>query len=206
MSRTELHNPDSALRLSDECAAKTPPRERILTSAAELFRTHGFGAVGVEIIAEQANSNKMTLYRHFGSKEELLCACLRMHAEKTTRIWLSLEEEYPDDPKRQLRAWVEGATEVVFSDDSACLLANAAFEQKDPNHCIHQIIADAKETYRLKLTDLCRRAGIAQAEELADALTLLFDGARISSQSSGPEGPHQRLKQSCLAMINAFSR
>ena len=206
MSRTELHNPDSALRLSDESAAKTPPRERILTSAAELFRTHGFGAVGVEIIAEQANSNKMTLYRHFGSKEELLCACLRMHADKTTEVWRALEEQYPDDPKRQLRAWVEGATEVVFSDESACLLANAAFEQKDPNHCIHKIIADAKEGYRLKLTDLCRRAGIAQAEELADALTLLFDGARISSQSAGPEGPHQRLKQSCLAMINAFSR
>ncbi len=51
MSRTELHNPDSALRLLDECAAKTPPRERILTSATELFRTNGFGAVGVEIIA-----------------------------------------------------------------------------------------------------------------------------------------------------------
>jgi AcrR family transcriptional regulator len=206
MSTTGLHDPDIAARAGCEEDLKRPPRERILSSATELFRTHGIGAVGVESIAELANSNKMTLYRHFGSKEELLCACLRLHAENTTRIWRSLEERFPDNPAQQLRAWVEEATGVVFSDASACLLANAAVEQKDPNHCIHRIIADAKEGYRIKLTDLCRRAGIAQAEELADALTLLFEGARISSQSSGPEGPHQKLKQSCLAMINAFSR
>lgn len=206
MSRTELHDPDSAAHPEGDMDVKRPPRERILSSATELFRTHGFGSVGVEIIAELANSNKMTLYRHFGSKEELLCACLRLHAEKNTEIWRSLEERYPGDAPRQLRAWVEEVTEMVFSDPSGCLLANAAVEQKDPNHCIHQIIADAKETNRVRLTNLCRRAGVAQAEELADALTLLFEGARISSQSSGPEGPHQKLKQSCLAMIDAFSR
>ena len=187
-------------------AAKRPPRERILTSATELFRTQGIGAVGVEIIAELANSNKMTLYRHFGSKEELLCACLRQNADKVAELWQSLERRYPADPKRQLHAWVEEATGVVFSDASACLLANAAVEQKDPNHPVHRIVAEAKESYRTQLADLCRRAGIEQAEELADALSLLFEGARISSQSAGPEGPHQKLKQSCIAMINAFSR
>lgn len=107
---------------------------------------------------------------------------------------------------QQLRAWVEEATDVVFSDASACLLANAAIEQKDPAHAIHQIVAEAKENYRMQLADLCRRAGVAQAEELADALSLLFEGARISSQSAGPEGPHQKLKQSCICMVNAFSR
>ncbi|GLS30997.1 transcriptional regulator, TetR family [Mesorhizobium albiziae] len=206
MSRTELHDPDIALHSGCDGEIKRPPRERILNSASELFRTHGIGAVGVEIIAELANSNKMTLYRHFGSKEELLCACLRMHAEKTTEIWQSLEDRYPGDAAKQLRAWVEEVTDVVFSDNSACLLANVAVEQKDPNHGIHRIIADAKEAYRVKLTDLCRRAGVAEAEQLADALTLLFEGARIISQSAGPDGPHQKLKQSCLAMINAFSR
>ena len=209
MSRTDL--PDAATAqispdTTQSAGAKRPPRERILTSATELFRTQGIGAVGVEIIAELANSNKMTLYRHFGSKEELLCACLRQNAEKVAELWQSLEKRYPSDPLRQLHAWVEEATGVVFSDSSACLLANAAVEHKDPDHPVHRIVAAAKESYRTQLADLCRRAGVEQAEELADALSLLFEGARISSQSAGPEGPHQKLKQSCIAMINAFSR
>ena len=148
----------------------------------------------------------MTLYRHFGSKEELLCACLRQNAGNVAELWQSLEKRYPSDPLRQLHAWVEEATGVVFSGANACLLANAAVEHKDPNHPVHRIVAEAKESYRTQLADLCRRAGVEQAEELADALSLLFEGARISSQSAGPEGPHQKLKQSCIAMINAFSR
>lgn len=209
MSRTYL--PDTAIAqispdTTQAAGAKRPPRERILTSATELFRTQGIGAVGVEVIAELANSNKMTLYRHFGSKEELLCACLRQNAGNVAELWQSLEKRYPSDPLGQLHAWVEEATGVVFSGANACLLANAAVEHKDPNHPVHRIVAEAKESYRTQLADLCRRAGVEQAEELADALSLLFEGARISSQSAGPEGPHQKLKQSCIAMINAFSR
>ena len=51
-----------------------PPRERILAIAAELFYRHGIRAVGVDSIAERAGTNKMTLYRHFASKDELVAA------------------------------------------------------------------------------------------------------------------------------------
>ena len=116
----------------------------------------------------------------------MLCACLRQNADKVAELWQSLERRYPADPKRQLLAWVEEATDVVFSDASACLLANAAVEQKDPNHPVHRIVAEAKERYRTQLADLCRRAGVEQAEELADALSLLFEGARISDRAPAP--------------------
>ncbi len=45
------------------------PRDRILAAAADLFYRHGIRAVGVEAIAEAARTNKMTLYRHFPSKD-----------------------------------------------------------------------------------------------------------------------------------------
>ena len=54
-----------------------PPRERILAVARELFYRRGIHAVGVDAIAEAASTNKMTLYRHFSSKDELVAACLR---------------------------------------------------------------------------------------------------------------------------------
>ena len=52
-----------------------PPRDRILVAARELFYRHGIRAVGVETIAEAAATNKMTLYRHFGSKEIGRASC-----------------------------------------------------------------------------------------------------------------------------------
>src|SRR5258707_12830090 len=59
------------------------PRERILSSALDLFYRHGIHAVGVDASAEAAATNKMTLYRHFDSKDLLVAECLtRFRAER----------------------------------------------------------------------------------------------------------------------------
>src|SRR3954453_1990874 len=87
-------------------APAKPPRERILDAASELFYRHGIRGVGVDAIAEAADSNKMTLYRHFASKDELVVECLREVACDADAIWKSFESTYPGDPLAQLHAWV----------------------------------------------------------------------------------------------------
>ncbi len=62
---------------------RIPPRARILAVAGDLFYRHGIRAVGVEAIAEAAGTNKMTLYRHFASKDELVAEYLRQSAKLT---------------------------------------------------------------------------------------------------------------------------
>ena len=66
--------------LTHERDEKIPPRDRILAAAGELFYRHGIRAVGVESIAEAAETNKMTLYRHFASMDELVAEYLRQSA------------------------------------------------------------------------------------------------------------------------------
>ena len=85
-----------------------PPRERILAIAADLFYRHGIRAVGVDSIAEGAGTNKMTLYRHFASKDELVADYLRECARLATANWDRLEAEHPGDPLAQLRGCVDG--------------------------------------------------------------------------------------------------
>ena len=51
-------------------------RERILTTAYGLFCRHGIGSVGVDTIIDQSGVAKMTLYRHFRSKDDLVLAVL----------------------------------------------------------------------------------------------------------------------------------
>src|SRR6201987_873046 len=79
------------------------PRERIVAAACDLFYRHGIRAVGVEAIAEAAGTNKMTLYRHFSSKDELVAECLRRVASQADALWESLAAEHPGDARAQLR-------------------------------------------------------------------------------------------------------
>src|SRR5215471_12814619 len=100
-----------SIDVSVEKAEKTPPRARILAVARELFYRDGIRAVGVDAIAEAAGTNKMTLYRHFASKDELVADYLRECARLAANNWDRLEAEHPGDPLAQLRGWIARMTE-----------------------------------------------------------------------------------------------
>jgi AcrR family transcriptional regulator len=176
-------------------ASPAPPRERILAVARDLFYRHGIRAVGVEAIAEAAATNKMTLYRHFGSKDELVAAYISELAKEGDQVWATLAEAYPGDPHAQLEGWVRHVEQIFIDrEDRGCAIANAAVELRDMDHPARQIIDDYKTRKRDKLVSLFRDAGYAEPEVLADEVFLLFEGARISIQCcSGPSGPASRV-------------
>ena len=80
-------------------AKSIPPRERLLKAAEELFHRYGIRGVGVEAIAEAADTNKMTLYRHFPSKDELVAEWLRGIVAEKERMWSEIDAKHPDDPR-----------------------------------------------------------------------------------------------------------
>jgi len=80
---------------------KVGPRGRIVAVAQDLFYRHGIRAVGVDTIAAAAGTNKMTLYRHFPSKDLLIAECLRNFAEECERDWERFSATYPDDADGQ---------------------------------------------------------------------------------------------------------
>jgi AcrR family transcriptional regulator len=184
--------------LNPACAevAKLPPRERILASARELFYRHGIRAVGVEAVAEAAGTNKMTLYRHFSSKDELVAECMRQFAGEVDGWWENLSREHAGHPRAQLSAWLRdvGAS-VADPADRGCALVNAAVELPEKEHPARCVIEQFKIAQRNNLAQLCEAAGAKDANLLADELFLLIEGARVCSQSLGPKGPSSRVVQ-----------
>src|SRR5258705_5378206 len=81
------------------------PRERILLAARDLFHRHGIRGVGVETIAEAAGTNKMTLYRHFDSKDDLIVAYLRGVAVEVDEMWRGFERDHPRAQHGPSKAW-----------------------------------------------------------------------------------------------------
>ncbi|EUB98183.1 transcriptional regulator, TetR family [Rhizobium sp. CF080] len=201
MSSSEF--PDKAADLSSPAAI--PPRERIVSSAADLFRKHGIRGIGVEAIAEAAQTNKMTLYRKFGSKDELLCATLRQVTQRAGALWDELERDFSEDAAAQLKRWVEFQVERLEQEPGGCDLANAAVELRDSDHPAHAVVQEFKNAQRDRLAAVCEAAGSSDPQLLADTLSLLLEGARVSVQTSGPEGSSRRFRESCEATIAAFS-
>jgi AcrR family transcriptional regulator len=182
------------------------PRERILSAASDLFYRRGIRAVGVEAIAEQAETNKMTLYRHFPSKDELIAQYLERLAAKAKSSWDRLEARHSGNPSAQLRAWLkEMAAEVARRDERGCPLANAAIELPEKDHPARRVIEAFKAAQRERLVQLCAAAALAEPEMLADELFLLLEGARVTAQSMGPKGLGDRLVRMGDAMIKAHT-
>ena len=186
--------------------SRIPPRARILAAAGELFYRHGIRAVGVDAIAEAAGTNKMTLYRHFASKDELVAEYLRQSAHAADACWERFTQAHPGDTRAQLRAWLEEmAGHLAEPDERGCALANAAIELPDKDHPARRVIEDFKRAHRMHLVRLSQDADLSEPELLADELHLLLEGARVTAQSVGTEGLAARLLRMGEAMIAAHT-
>jgi AcrR family transcriptional regulator len=186
--------------------SRIPPRARILAAAGELFYRHGIRAVGVDAIAEAAGTNKMTLYRHFASKDELVAEYLRQSAQAADGCWERFARAHPGDPRAQLRAWLaEMAGHLAEPDERGCALANAAIELPDKDHPARRVIEEFKRAHRMRLVRLAEDADLSEPELLADELHLLLEGARVTAQSVGTEGLAARLLRMGEAMLAAHT-
>jgi AcrR family transcriptional regulator len=193
-------------KLTGEKLERIAPRARILAAACDLFYRHGIRAVGVEAIAEAAETNKMTLYRHFSSKDELVAEYLRCLAEEVRKGWDRRAAAHPGDPLAQLRAWLaEMAAHVASGNERGCALANAAVEIPEKDHPARRVIEAYKGSFRDRLAQLCASAGLTEPELLADELFLLLEGARVTAQSIGPQGLDDRFLRMSETMIMAHT-
>ena len=183
---------------------KLAPRDRIVSTACELFRQHGIRGIGVDAIAEAADTNKMTLYRHFGSKDDLVCETLKFKSEQASAFWDDLEAQHPNDPLARLHGWVKARAQCLADNQYGCDLANAAVELKEQGHPAHAVIETFKLAQRRRLEALCRDVGVSEPELLSDTLSMLMEGAQVSKLATGSEGPSMRFMRACEAAIASF--
>ena len=186
---------------------KIPPRERILDAACDLFYSRGIRCVTVDDIAAAAQTNKMTLYRHFASKDLLVAEYLRTLMNYGRARFTEALSAHPEDPHAQLRAYIARVGEDLQSADlRGCPIANAAVELPDKNHPARVVIEECKAEHRMALAKLCSDAGFDKPSRLADELCLLLEGACVDVQISGQRGPGARFADMANALIDSHAR
>ena len=175
------------------------PRDRIIVAAADLFQKQGIRGVGVEAIAEAAGTNKMTLYRHFESKDELIAEWARGIIAQKEALWDELSAKYPDDPQQQLIEWSERvASKLSEMERRGSMLANALAELPDRNHPARRVIQAHKLREHKHTQQVCTEAGFQDPELAANLFFLLLEGAQNCVQCTGM----RRVGEDLVRLVN----
>ncbi len=104
-------------------------RQRILDTADRLFYNEGIHAVGVNRIVDEAAVTRVTLYRHFASKDDLISAYLDGRARFDHAQVDGLIARYADEPRRALTELAEALTRDDFAAvQRGCPFINASAE------------------------------------------------------------------------------
>jgi AcrR family transcriptional regulator len=182
-----------------------PARERILDTAAELFYRDGYGAVGVDTIIEHAGVAKMTLYRNFASKDELIVAYLERANERFWDWFDGALADAPEDPREKLVGLFDAVAK--FSASPACLgctFQATAGEFPSPDHPGHRFARAHKNEVLRRLRELAAEARARDPERLAQQLMLVMDGAWAAARMFGiAGGPAPAAATAARALLEA---
>ena len=158
-------------------------RERIDQTAYELFSRRAVRAVGVDEVVARSGVAKMTLYRHYPSKDELVLAFLRRREELWTRAWLQAEvQRRAVTPASRLLA-IFDVFDKWFrrADFEGCSFINVLLEINHPEHPLRQASIAHLATIRVFLRQLATDAGVADADAIARQWHILMKGSIIAA-------------------------
>lgn len=161
----------------------TDVKDRILDTAANLFYQRGVRAVGVDLVVEKAGVAKTSLYRHFGTKDDLVAAFLEREDQEFWGTWDHVAKEHDDDAMAELEAHLAWIGERLGRPNyRGCPQINVAAEFAEPDHPARKVAARHKQELRSRLRNIAERLQVQDPDELAAQLVLLVNGAFVSSQ------------------------
>jgi len=177
-------------------------QEKILAAASELFYSQGVRATGVDAIVKAANTTKMSLYKYFPSKDDLVVAFLRKRDEDFRTWFVGQVDGKADNPKAKLLAIFDVISEWMdIPEFRGCAFINAAAEFPLEGNPVHQVSAEFYDKFRNYIAGLARECGSKSPESLAIQLSLLIEGAIVSEQMRRHSGAAEQAKQAAAMLI-----
>ena len=179
------------------------PRDQVFQTAARLFYKHGYRATGVDTIAAESGVGKMTLYRHYPSKDDLIVAYLE---DSNDVFWNYFEQTIRDipTPREKLLAFFQALQGYATTPACyGCPFLNVATEYPETDYPGHQVALEHKQSVRTRFRQLAEEAGAARPETLADQLFLLMDGAYMASRMFGAKNPAAHVAEAARVLVDS---
>jgi AcrR family transcriptional regulator len=162
---------------------KVGARQRILDTAYDLFSQHGVRSVGVDRIVAESGVAKMSLYRHFPSKDELVLSFLQEREERWTRDWLGAEvERRAASPAERMLAIFDVFGEwFQLAEFEGCSFINVLLEFDDRASAVRQASAGHLRNIRSFVSGLAADAGAPDPDAIAHKWHILMKGSIVAA-------------------------
>jgi AcrR family transcriptional regulator len=179
-------------------------RQRILETADHLFYSEGIRAVGIDRIIAEAGVAKMSLYKHFPSKDDLILAVLQHRECESLAGFDTAMEKHRKKIKDPLAVFF-AALKDWFEEPSfrGCAFINASVELADPEHPGFAFARGQKERFAEFLKGLVEQAVGKSGAELAPAVSLLVEGAIVTAVMQGKPDAADTARDAALKLVNA---
>jgi len=180
-------------------------REALMDAALDLFNQRGFKATGIESILKKAGVAKMTLYKHFSTKEDLVLAVLRRQDEIYRNQLFSMASKNGKNSRDHVIGLFNSLSKLIGKRFNGCLFQKASMEYKDDNSAIYRFSGEHKMLIREfisgKLTDLD-----IENENLVSKLMILYNGSLTECQLSNCSEPIGLTSEIAEQLIEAEMR
>ena len=181
----------------------SPLRKKILDVATDLFQTRGINSTGVDTIVAVAGTTKMTLYKYFKSKEDLILEVLQK-GHHDFQTWLNDNlNRSSKQPAEKIQKLFDFIEEWVTSPDfrgMAFIKASAEFPNEESP--IHKLSAEQAKEFRIYIASLANEAGIVDADSLSLQLSMLIEGAMQAEQMKRGSGAAKYAKKAAKILID----
>ncbi|CAN5323933.1 TetR family transcriptional regulator [soil metagenome] len=161
--------------------ATSPARRRILDAATERFYAEGIRAVSADRLIADAHISKVTFYRHFPTKDDLVVAYLSETSERERAIVASQRGLLAGNPGAVLRWYASMIGSIsCMAGFRGCPFINAAAEYPDAAHPARRIVDEHRAWLTDQAIEVLTELGVESVGTKADQLMMLRDGAMIA--------------------------
>ncbi len=179
-------------------------REKILETACTLFYRNGVRAVGVDLVIEKAGVAKTSLYRHFRTKDDLIAAFLTREDADFWGTWDRTAAMHVANAAGELDAQLEWIAERVARPNyRGCPQLNVAAEFPEADHPARRVATNHKEEMHRRLAEIGRKLNVGRPVRLASQLSLLINGAFVSSPIIKPKEARSLLLDTARVLVQA---
>ena len=176
-------------------------RQHILETTDRLFYQEGVRAVGIDRIIAEAGVAKMSLYKHFPSKDDLILAVLKYREEGVLEFFRSAMGRHAKKAKNPLRAFFAALKEWFHTPDfRGCAFQNAAVELADPAHPGTEFVRGHKQRFSEFLRGLVEKT-VGKSAKVAPAVALLVEGAIVTAVVQGSPDAADVARDAALNLV-----
>jgi AcrR family transcriptional regulator len=181
---------------------KATTNTRILNAAARLFYRRGIRAVSVDEVAAAATVTKVTVYKHYRAKDQLLAACLHALDERFFTWFVHEVETSTEDPHGRLLAVFDVLDQWFRRRDfRGCAFINATVELASPDHPAGEAVMAHKTRCRRYFRALAEAAGAEDPDTISDQWMLLTEGATITALVEGDHAAAYKARAGAEAIL-----